>query len=489
MSLPGTTVTAVTNAPARQAAVDTGVWFACGFTEQGPTVATKVLSLDDYISKFGQRVSYGYLYDELDAFFHEGGAEAYIGRVVGPTPVKATHTFLTGTSTNSIIATADFFGTYGNSISVAVLAPLVSGYRLQVSYNGVVVETSGDLTTQADAVAWSAGSAYVTVTLGNGSGAPATISATALAGGTDDHANATDTEWATALALFSKDLGPGQVSMPGRSTATSHANLIAHAVAKNRVAILDMADTGDRATLVTAAGVDRAVSGSDHATAFAPWALIPGLTTGTTRTVPYSGIAAGIMARNDNAGVSPNQPSAGVALSPSGDGYGASRYAIGLTQPSWAGTVGGDRELLNNAGINVARILNGQVVSYGYRTLADPAQPTQVLLLSNARLIMAIIDQATTIGNGYVFRQIDGRGLLFADFAGDLAAMLNRFYTEGSLYGDTAADAFSVDVGSAVNTPTTIAADELHAALALKLSPYAEKVPIKIVSTPIEQGA
>lgn len=481
MTAPGSTVTTRGAAPPRSAPDDTSVFFLANFTEQGPTTPQVIQNLDDYTAKYGARVSWGYGYDALDAYFNEGGSKAIFARVIGPTPVKATHTFLSSSPDNALVVTADWYGAYGNNISVAILAGVSSGYRVQVSYNGVIVETSGDLTVQADAVAWSAGSAYVTITLGNGTHVPADITATALAGGTDDHADATDTNHLAAIAQFTADLGPGQVAMPGRSTAAAHANLIAHAVANNRRYLLDFADSGDRATLVTAAGVDRLVSGSSYGAAFAPWAIIPGLTSGTTRTVPYSAIQAGIIARNDNAGVSQNQPSAGVT-------YGVSRYAIGLSQAPWSEGDGGDRDLLNAAGVNVALIKNGSVTTYGYRTLADPTDDTKWLEFSNSRLVMEIVAKTKAILDTYVFSQIDGRGLLFSDLQSDIRAELIPYYTEGSLFGDTVDDAFVVDVGPQVNTADTIAAQQLNAVVSLRMSPFAELVSVQIVTTANTQG-
>lgn len=472
MSLPGATVTTRATAPPRSAPVATGVLFAAGFCQQGPTTPQTIRNLTDYVNTYGIRVSYGLLYDALDVFFQEGGSQAICARVIGPSPVKATHTFLTSSSTNSLVVTADSYGDYGNSISVAILAGLVSGYRVQVSYNSVIVETSGDLTTQADAVAWSAGSQYVTIAAGNGSGAPADITATALSGGTDDHADATDTHWLNAINLFTKDLGPGQIAMPGRSTGTAHANLLAHAQANNRRALIDYADSGDRATLVTAAATDMALNGSQYGQGYAPWGIVGGITSGTTRTVPYSAVAAGQLARNDNAGITPNQPSAGLT-------YGVSNSLIGLSQPAW---LDADRELLNDAGITVGLIKNGSIVTWGLRSLADPTQDAEWLLFSNSRLVMAIVAQAQAIAESYVFEQIDFRGLLEADFAMDLTGMLIPFSNEGSLNN------YSVDVGPQVNTPETLAALELHALISLQPAGAAEVVVVEIVTTTNTQG-
>jgi hypothetical protein len=94
---------------------------------------------------------------------------------------------------------------------------------------------------------------------------------------------------------------------------------------------------------------------------------------------------------------------------------------------------------------------------------------------------MAIVAQANAIAERYVFKQMDGRGVLIADFGGELSGMLVPFYEAGSLYGTTAQEAFSVNVGAQVNTPETIANGELHAVISLRMSPFAELVVIEIV--------
>jgi len=93
MPRPGINITLKESPPSRGAPVDTGTWFIAGLTERGPHNATVLLSsMTDYERVYGQRVSYGQLYDALEVFFKEGGKRAYVGRVVGPAFVLATRT-------------------------------------------------------------------------------------------------------------------------------------------------------------------------------------------------------------------------------------------------------------------------------------------------------------------------------------------------------------------------------------------------------------
>ena len=68
------------------------------------------------------------------------------------------------------------------------------------------------------------------------------------------------------------------------------------------------------------------------------------------------------------------------------------------------------------------------------------------------------------------------------------ACSVNQYYVAGALYGPEPSDAYSVDVGPAVNTEETIANGELHAVLRVRMSPFAELVVIEIVKYPTTEA-
>lgn len=281
---------------------------------------------------------------------------------------------------------------------------------------------------------------------------------------------------ATALTLFTDDLGPGQVSVPGRSAPATHAALALHADLNNRVAILDAVNTSVVATLTAAVTIAGVTATQEHSIAlFAGWSTVAGVTPNTTRTIPPSPIVAGVIARNDAAGVVQNQPSAGH--------YGISQEAISVTPA----LTDAEYATLNTNGVNMLRLVQGDVRIYGYRTLSDPTSDPNWLLLSNIRVIMAIQAIVDAVAERFVFRQIDGKGLTIAEYGGALTGAILPFYLKGALYGDTPAEAFTVNVGSTVNTPATIAAGQLKAVISLKVSPYAEEVVIELVKTNITE--
>lgn len=471
MSLPGATVSERQSPPSRSTPIVAGTWFVSGLTERGPSnEAVLIFNMQHYVRVFGEREGGTVLYDAADTFFREGGSRLYVSRVVGPTPTKATANLSDGTNSTATV-TAKHPGAWGADIDVVITAPNTGTIKMQVLYKNAVVETSPEVADVAALAAWAATTSdYITVTdLEEGDPQAAT---TALTGGTDDRANATDATWAAALDLHVPDLGPGQVSYPGRTTANAHAALLAHAGDRNRLALLDLVDTKTVGTLTAASATNRALATGKNGGQFAPWAVVPGIVPGTTRTVPYSAVEAGIMARNDSAGNSPNVPAAGEV-------NGRSRYAVGLSQTAWTDT---EREALNDAGVNVARMMNGQVTTYGYRTPVDGIADDTWLLLSNRRLYMVIAARADQIAGRYVFAEIDGKGLVFSRLNGELKGMLMEYYP-GSLYGETFEEAALVDTGPQVNTPETIAALEINALLSIRMSPYGETVDIGISKT------
>jgi hypothetical protein len=416
------------------------------------------------------------VYDAVELFFREGGNRLYVSRVVGPAAVTAFKNLLDGSAGVALIVSANSPGVWGNSLQIAVINVGGGTFQLQVTYNGAIVETSPTLTTTADAVAWSSGSDYVTVTQGASTNDPVALAAASLATGSDDAGSITDVHYANALARFSKDLGAGTVSQPGRTGSQAHLDTLAHAAANNRAAILDGTDTATVSTLTAQATSDRAGTNGRFGALFAPWVIIPGITPGTVRTAAPSGLVAGLVSRNEGL-LSPNAPSAGD--------NGVARYAIGLSQNDW---IDSDRSTLNLAGVDVIRILSAQLKVYGWRSLADPNTEPDWLNFGNARLFTAISADAEIVAEAYVLNQIDGQGLLISQFGGDLTAMLLTYWNEGSLYGATPDLAFLVDVGNQVNTDATIAAGELHAVLAVRMSPMSEFVIIQVVKVPITES-
>lgn len=280
-----------------------------------------------------------------------------------------------------------------------------------------------------------------------------------------------ETNTAAALALFTRDLGPGQVAVPGRKTAATRLALAVHADANNRMAISSATSSASQATVVADATIASITALQERRIAlFAPDLIMPPVPPAAgTRTISPEAVVMGMMSRRDGENVTPNQPAAGA--------LGESDYALN-TAFTYTDV---DRTTLNVNGINILRPMYGGVRIYGYRTLSDPSTDDQWVNLANARLFMAIEAKAEEITERYVFRQLDGQRQTITEFGGVLTGMLLPYWQQGSLYGTTPEEAFRVDVGPNVNTDASIALRQLKANIALRLSEFAEEVVIELV--------
>lgn len=468
MPRPGVEVLIVDGAPAGSAILNTGTAFMAGVSERGPVgTAVKVTSLKSYRATFGERAGGSVLSDSVATYFSEGGGDLYVSRVSGDTAVAAS-----GDLGTSVSADAVSPGEWGNKLKlelVAATAPL-TGFVLVVSLDGKPVEKSSAVATPDALVGWaSSRSEYVSLSALAG---PLAAGNVTLTGGADDP-SADPADVAAALATFDSGFGPGQVLAPGFTDDATHEALCAHADLFRRVALLDAPDSADALDLANAATALYEAPGVRMASLWAPWAVYPAEVSPATVTVPYSAVEAGIIARVDRAG-NPNAPAAGAD--------GVARLAVGLAQSY----TDAERTALNEIGVDLAKVVYGDVRSYGYRTVAGPDE-SNWLWFGNSRTLMAVAWECEAVAETYVLKQIDGRRQIFSRLNKDLRGVCARYFDLGALYGETQEEAFSVDTSEAVNTIDTIKRGEIHAVVRARVSPAAEWVVIEIVKVPVEQ--
>lgn len=482
---PGVNITTRENALPPSVPTDVGTCFMIGVTESGPLTLTSqdvVTNMDEYTDKWaytGRAYANAVtMYDSAELFFREGGSRLFVGRVVGAAAVVATIAVQDASAATVWTANAKGPGDWGNDLNVVITTTTenpnipAGNYHIQVKTDGgVILEESYDLPNKAAGTAWAVTSQYINLVDGASANNPK-AGTSSLAGGLLDAASIADANWQTALDRFPLDLGPGIVCGPGRTTTAGQVQLAKHAEAKTRVAFLDGPNTPTVATLKAAPAGVIDVSGkrSRYSGMFAPWVVIPGLTVSSTRTVPPSPAVAGKFARNVSFGLSPNEPAAGD--------NGIFNSVLSVTQTY----IDSDRQALNDAGVDIIRDQYGVRKVYGWRTCADPLNDRKWINLGNSILHRAIAAQAGAVGEGYVFKQIDGQNRLINDFGATLVGeVCLPLFLSGSLYGATPTDAYSVDVGPSVNTPTTIANNELHAVISVRMAPFGEEVDIEIV--------
>ena len=493
MPRPGVDVVISEPAPTGGAILDTGQGFFVGVSERGPVdAAVSCRSLKEYERRYGGRSGGQVIHDSVRAFFTERASTLWFARLSGPTAAAATATV------GVVQASASSPGLWGNGITVAFEAPtglaaqarearkpnrrhaakngngdkveaLAPGdpVRCVVTY-GDVVERSQDLTTAQDAVDWSATSNYVRITSATPDQALDVVAAVPLVGGTDDAA-VSPAEVGSALDLFDYAKGPGQVSYPGCTDVTIHAVVLDHCLKNKRVALLDLNDEDD-VTLASDVTALHAYDGSRVAQALAPRIVYPGPASGTTILVPYSAVQAGIIARQDRITGNPNEPAAGT----NGQSIGARGLAREFTDDV--------REQLNELGVTFAKVIYGNVRTYGSRTCAGPDQPDW-RWFANSRVVMAIGHDCDAAAENYVHKQIDAKRKIFTSLEQDLGGVCLHYMTLDALW------AFRIDTGPQVNTDDTVAAGEIHATVGVQTSPSAEWVLIEISKYPLSQPA
>ncbi len=485
-----------TEVPAASApAVSTATAFIVGESDFGPVNTPEaVTSLAAFASIFcapsgvgnpysARSATNAQLFDAVDAFFREGnivpaGVVAYISRSAGPTPVNGTLMLTDIAPANALAVTAAYPGTGGNNIYV-VVANNTTTYTLTLQdAAGNVLVTSGPLSTRAAAVTWAATTGLVTIVAQAGSTLPKTLAATPLATGTDDRVDITLTQWQAAINSFSPSLGPGQILAPGVTNSTVSgiwSALGTHAQANNRIALCDMDDGTSVTTAVAALSTFGASGVASYCGFWSGNRNIPGVAGGTFRSVAPSPFIAALCAQVDGTG-NPNQAAAGDSY-PFRYSAGAASFVSG-TLDTYSSS---DLNTLNAAGINTFAFGNE---NYGFVSAVPPGTDGIFWQLNHGRLRMTLQAQAQSIGRPFVFSQIDGKGATRIAFGAALAHMLQTYYTAGALYGDTANQAFSVDVGSDVNTPVSIAAGQLNASVNVRMSPYAQAVNLVLNAVP-----
>jgi phage tail sheath protein FI len=296
-----------------------------------------------------------------------------------------------------------------------------------------------------------------------------------LAGG-DDGATVSTAVLGASLDTLRYDLGPSQVAIPGNSDPDVHALLDAHCDKNHRVAVADLPDSADPLELGAAVDAISELPGKGRQILSLGQVLdYPGEVAPAVWEVPYSGVQMGIIARVDAL----NDPSQVAAGS-----LGYSRLALGPKRDF----SDDEREALNYRGVTLAKVINNQVRTYGYRTSAGQDE-TNWIFFQESRVIMAIAHECDASMEDFVFKTIDGRGLIFGRVNVALTGICQRYWSFNALFGETPAEAFVVDTSyPGINTDETIAAGEIHAQVRLKTSRIAEWIALDIVKTTLERS-
>lgn len=490
--MPGPRVLVTTTETAQSAgtSLSTGTAFIVGAASYGPETPTLVRSLGEGVALYGPRseAESTELYDALNTFFALGGAKAYVGRILGASIAAAKLELEAGATAKTLVATAKYKGTYGNSLKVKVTENVgKTASQLEIlNSESEVLEVSGFLATATAIFEWGkTHEAYVVITEGSsyaaGKGSVLKeLAATKLASGVNP--TVTEATTKTAIETFGKSLGPGQLIVPATNGVKEgvHQAMGEHAVKNNRVAICDLKEAAKASTTVaTLTGEKGTYTGgiTGYMMFTASSCTVQGVTLGTTRTVPGSTVVAGLCAQVSRSSTSNNNQA------PCGEPWPLNPFVLGFVNPYKQAEI----EELSTAGINAFKEVNGIPTLFGFVSALSREKDLIFWQFSAARERMALVSAAEVIGNGYLFRNIDGRRRLISRFQGDLQGVIKEHWENNALFGETAPQAGIVNVGEPVNTLATIQAGELNAELIVRLSPFANEVRITIVSTPITE--
>ncbi|MBO0881937.1 MAG: hypothetical protein J2P17_16665, partial [Mycobacterium sp.] len=304
-------------------------------------------------------------------------------------------------------------GAYGNDVTLEVVATPGGGGTLMatVKLAGSIVATSTPFTTNQQLSDWLDAGTWIDPDFADGT-APSAVGTVTFTGGTDGNMPCTNLLSMTdALGHLPKELGPGQLSAPGKTDEDMQSALLAAGEATNRVVLLDTDLGDDPNTCMAKAAKMRGQAQDRYGSMWAPWLTIPGVAGGTTRKVPWSPVQAALCSANDRGG-NPNQAVAGL--------WGQVQWGNALDMIFSEV----EAELMLYAGVNTARNIYGSIQAYAFRTLVDPDGPrADWRELNHARLNMAITADCNREAQSDVFAQLDGRGHTIAAFGGRMGAV------------------------------------------------------------------
>jgi hypothetical protein len=263
---------------------------------------------------------------------------------------------------------------------------------------------------------------------------PAVLAETALAGGTDDRASIdaaryigiNDGTTRTGLRAFEDEhLGAGQVCVPGITSDTVHAALIAHGNTYYRTALPDPPLGSDKQDVLDI----RALYGTWFGALYWPWVLMPDHAGGLNKFYPPSCAVAGACAQVDRT-IGTHKAPANIVIPTALD---VERHSNGQSQVD-----DNTHEALNGKDINVIKPLPEQGVKiYGARVMTADRR---IQFVHQARLIGLIYYSLKFAYATYVFGVTTPA--FFRTLENVARVFLRNLWKAGALFGEREKDAF-----------------------------------------------
>jgi phage tail sheath protein FI len=467
--------------------------FAVGYSGWGPiNTPTVITSWSEYVRTFGPFNANSFLDDFCYIYFNlYPGTRAVLCRVVGASATVGTLTLLDANDVNTLRVDAKY-----PSSTVDVRVTVEAGtqpetFRLIVRSIalGTPREVYNDLTLDATSITRvNQASNLVKLTNMNSvteapDNLPAPLAETALSQGNDQFGSVSASTMIgtdngttrTGLQTFnSEDFGPGQVAIPGITTAPAHAALIAHAEAFNRLALLDEALGATKSDVVAT----RALYSSSNAAIHWPRPqLLDFAGSGLLKYYPTSGFIAGECAKADLK-VGPHRAPAN--LGPIPGALDVERTSGGQPQTDVEAT----RAYLNDNQVNVITPLYQQGVKvYAARVMSTGL----VQMIHEARVLFLLYYQLKKDYQQLPFSVVDGTGRFFREVKSLTESRLRTHYKAGALAGAKESEAFIVICDRTNNPPETLDAQRVNVQVGVHISGTAEVIWLDLQYVPQTQ--
>lgn len=476
--MPGVVVTtAVRTGPNGVTIAPASTFFAVGTAERGPiTEAVLVGGIADFESYFGGYAANYTLYQQIQTFFEEGGARAYVARSVGASATAGTKTLMSGGATPTLTLTATSPGSWSQNVDVVVTSGVVGGFITKIYVDDILKYSSGELATAALLASsinnHPVASIFVTATaiVPGGVLTPAIISPLSTG---NDGAAPTIANMITTLSLFSSEYGAGAVAIPGQFSVQAYDALLAHAVENNRIALLSFNPSANVTDVLTAAGTYADRANAEYLGFYYPYVKVPGPANSTLTISPEGYVAAKrSLAINQ---IGPWQAGAGVLS--------RANFVTGVSLPITK-TV---NDTLDEGRVNSIRLIQGSVRVYGARSASSDDLNWRYIMYRD--FMNHIVVEAERVLEDLVFSTIDGRRTVFGRTEARLIGLLDPFRSAGGLFVATDAEGnqidpgYAVEVSEALNPVSSLAMGIIRARVGVRPSSVGDKIYVEVVKS------
>ena len=481
--MPGVTIsTAVRTGATNTGTAPAATFFLLGTAERGKgSVAVPVTSLSDFETKFGEHVTGSYSWYSMKTFFEEGGVSAYFVKVNAAAGVVGTKALVTATSAGpGITFTAVSKGVWANSLAFTATNNTTT-FDLLVTYSGTTVFSGtgyASLTECITAVnADTTAANYFTAALTASAVASqllVTAAASSPANGADGSVAKSD--FITAIALFTEELGAGAVAAPGIATGASDSALYdalrTHAAANNRVALAGFASTNTLAQARSASTGYTGTTSHEFMAFYHPWVTIP--QGSATVELPPEAYVAAVRARTHNS-TGPWKAYAGVASE--------ARFVTGIT----LAVSRADADLMDESYVNPLRLVNGRVRIYGARSHSSVV--AQWRFITAREVINYISVQANNRLEDLVFSTIDGRSTLFANIINAIQSVVEPIRIEGGFYegfdslGKRIDYGYTIKCDASLNPVADLETGTVKARIGVRVSSVGDKIEVDLIKS------